>query len=247
MVEKNRITREKEWHNESHGDARAPVAKYNAVLQGMKTLFQEKVYSVLDKNTIFLDYGCSRGDRLLDFFQVINKGIGIDISDARIERAKIKAREKNANNLEFFVMDAMNTTFENEKFDVIRGSAILHHLDLALSLNELKRILKNDGYAFFTEPLDTNLLIKFYRKLTPNSRTEDEQPLRRKDLKLVKHIFPNVEIKYFGFFVLLATPFHKKKYFSNILSVLTFFDKIFLGKWSPFKWLAWYCMLIMRK
>ena len=144
-------------------------------------------------------------------------------------------------------MDAMNTTFENDKFDVIRGSAILHHLDLQLSLIELKRILKKDGVAFFTEPLDTNPFIKLYRKLTPNARSIDEQPLRIRDIKLIKSIFPNTKVYYFSFLALLATPFYKSKCFTGILAILSFFDKIILNKASPFKWLAWYCMLILRK
>ena len=242
-----RINREKEWHNETHTDARAPMQKYNAVLVKMKNKFRQKISDKLNDSTVFLDYGCSGGERLMDFYPKIKKGIGIDISEVRIERAKLTAKEKNIDNLEFFVMDAMNTEFENGQFDIIRGSAILHHLDLYVSLTEIKRILKNEGYAFFIEPLDTNPLIKLYRKLTPKARTIDEQPLRIRDIKLIKTIFPNTEILYFSFFSLLAAPLRKSKCFLAILSVLYFFDKILLCKWSPFKWLAWYCMLILRK
>ncbi|MDR0455074.1 MAG: methyltransferase domain-containing protein [Treponema sp.] len=242
-----RITREKEWYNESHGGARTPMGKYSKVLTKMKEHFKNKIYDKLNDNTVFLDYGCGGGDRLIDFHQKIKMGVGIDISEVRIERAKSTAKDKNVANIEFVVMDAMNTVFENEKFDVIRGSAILHHLDLKLSLNEIKRILKKDGYAFFTEPLNTNPIIKLYRKLTPDARTIDEQPLRIKDIKLIKALFPNTEISYFSFFTLLATPFHTSKCFYVILSALSFMDKIILNKRSPFKWLAWYCMLILRK
>jgi len=246
-MDENRINREKEKHNASFGDARSPMEKYHKVLVEMKSYFKMQILDRLDNDSIFLDYGCGTGYNLFDYSQKFKKGIGIDISEVRIERAKILAKEKNITNVEYFVMDAMNTSFENETFDVIRGSAILHHLDLTLSLNEIKRILKNGGSALFIEPLDTNLLIKLYRKLTPNARTVDEQPLRIKDIKLIKTIFPNMDICYFAFFALLATPFRGSKHFSNILAVLSFLDRIVLNKISPFKWMAWYCMLILKK
>jgi ubiquinone/menaquinone biosynthesis C-methylase UbiE len=141
----NRVNREKERHNASFGSARVPMEKYHKVLVEMKKYFRMQILEKLDNNAIFLDYGCGTGYNLLDFSQNFSKGVGIDISEVRIERAKSLAKEKNITNVEYFVMDAMNTTFENETFDVIRGSAILHHLDLTLSLNEIKRILKGGG------------------------------------------------------------------------------------------------------
>ena len=44
-------------------------------------------------------------------------------------------------------------------------------------LNEISRILKPNGKLLFIEPLGTNPLINFYRKLTPKSRSKDEHPL----------------------------------------------------------------------
>jgi ubiquinone/menaquinone biosynthesis C-methylase UbiE len=247
VMDENRVNREKERHNASFGDARAPMEKYHKVLVEMKKDFKIQIFNKLDNNSMFLDYGCGTGYNLFDYSQNFKKGVGIDISEVRIERAKLLAKEKNITNVEYCVMNAMNTAFENETFDVIRGSAILHHLDLELSLNEIKRILKKDGTALFIEPLDTNYIIKLYRKLTPKARTADEQPLRKKDIKLLKTIFPNIDIHYYALFTLLATPFRNSKHFSNILTILSFIDKIMLSKRSPFKWLAWYCMLILKK
>jgi ubiquinone/menaquinone biosynthesis C-methylase UbiE len=144
-------------------------------------------------------------------------------------------------------MDATKTTFKDEEFDVIRGTGILHHLDIKLSLNEIKRILKNSGSAFFVEPLDTNPLIKLFRKLTPKMRTADEQPLRKKEIKTITDIFPNTEIYYSSFLTLLAVPFRNSKQFAKILSILSIADNIVLHNKSPFKWLAWRCLIIMKK
>jgi len=249
MIEINRVFREKEWHNQTFGlDIRSPMKKYYSINIDRNSIFKELVYKELDhNNTVLLDYGCGTGNNLINIYDKINRGIGIDISEVRIDKAKSLAKNKGIKNIDFFVMDAMNTTFSNEMFDIIRGSAILHHLDLESSLNELKRILKPTGKCFFHEPLDTNPLIFLYRKLTPYARTEDEQPLRRKDIKMIKKIFPNMEISYYSFLTLFAVPFRKSKHFSNIVKVLSFMDRIILKKWSPLKWLAWVCILTLKK
>jgi hypothetical protein len=114
--------------------------------------------------------------------------------------------------------------------------------------------LKSDGYctggggtAFFVEPLDTNFLIKLYRKITPKARTADEQPLRKKDIKLIKSLFPEAEINYYFCFSLLAVPFRKSKIFNKILWLLNCIDKLILNSKSPFKWLAWVCTIKLKK
>jgi len=244
----DRVTREKEWYNNYLGsNARAAMKKYGATHAVRREYSKKLLHQKLDHNTVFLDYGCGNGHTLLEVSSIIKKGIGIDISEAYIEEAKSTAQNKGIANVEFFVMDAINTTFKNGTFDIVRGAAILHHLDLMSSLNEIKRILKEDGCGFFIEPLGTNPIISLYRKMTPKARTLDEQPLRNKDIKLIKKVFPNVQIKYFAFFTILATPLRKHKYFLKMLAILYFLDKILLSKWSPFKFLAWMSVLELKK
>jgi len=245
----DRTLREKEWHNQTFGsDIRSPMKKYYSINIDANKIFKELLYKELDRhNIVLLDYGCGTGTGLIAIHDKITIGMGIDISEARIEKAKSMVKNKDIKNIDFFVMDAMNTMFQNEPFDIIRGSAVLHHLELKLCLNELKRILKPTGKCFFKEPLNTNPLIFLYRKLTPYARTKDEQPLRRKDIKMIKNVFPNMEIRYYSFFTLCAVPFRKSKYFSNIIKVLSFMDRIILRRGSPLKWLAWVCILTLKK
>jgi ubiquinone/menaquinone biosynthesis C-methylase UbiE len=247
---KNRINREKTWHNQVHdSDVRASAQKFYSIQREGGTIdsFNKNIFENLKSDsTVFLDYGCGYGDTIIGIANYFKKGIGIDISDARIENAKIFAKEKNIENLSFFVMDAMNTSFSDNEFDVIKGLSILHHLDLNKSLYEIKRILKKDGKAYFIEPLATNPIIELYRRLTPKKRTEDEQPLHRKDIKLIKSIFPNTKIEYCNCFTLLAVPFRNSTKFNKILTFLERVDKIFLNNRSPFKWLAWECLLTLK-
>ena len=76
-----------------------------------------------------LEYGCCTGsgsEKLLKFGAILT---GIDISSKGIEKAK----EKIANteyDAEYFVMNAENTDFDEDSFDIVVGSGIIHHLDL---------------------------------------------------------------------------------------------------------------------
>jgi len=245
-----RVSREKNWHNKfaKKNSRRTQEQKYYAVVGEMRNDYMECINkSLSNENAVLLDYGCGSGNDLIDLSDKIKKGIGIDISEALIDNAKLKIKEKGIKNLEFFVMNAMNTTFENETFSLIRGSAILHHLDLKISLDEIKRILKIGGKAIFFEPLGINPAINFYRKLTPEARTVDERPLTKKDINRIKEIFPNVKIRYYSLFALFFVPFRKFSFFSKILFIMNFIDKIALSKYSPIKYMAWICLIEMKK
>jgi SAM-dependent methyltransferase len=86
-------------------------------------------------------------------------------------------------------MDANDLQFEDNSFDLVFGDAILHHLDFVKALDEIKRVLKPHGKMVFTEPLGNNPVGKVVRALTPHARTDDEQPLRWKELAEIKQRF----------------------------------------------------------
>jgi SAM-dependent methyltransferase len=241
-----RVLREKDWHNQNF--SRTKQEKFYSALLRLRSDCMECINKELLREGIeVLDYGCNSGGDLIEISGKIKNGIGIDISEFLIAEAKEKIEKYNIKNLEFFVMDAMNTIFENETFGLIRGSAILHHLDLKISLNEIKRILKIDGKAIFFEPLGMNPIITLYRKLTPEARTVDERPFTKKDINQIKEIFPNAKIRYYSFFTLFAIPFRNSIFFKKILFIMDFIDKIILNNCSPFKYMAWYCLIEMKK
>ncbi len=63
--------------------------------------------------------------------------------------------------------------------------AILHHLDLALSAREVKRVLRKGGRAIFKEPVRNSKPIKFLRGLIPYHAPDVspfERPLTDKEL-----------------------------------------------------------------
>lgn len=194
-----------------------------------------------------LDYGCGDASYLLLFSPYFERGYGIDISEMRITRGQSLIKKNNIKNVDIHIMDAMHTDFDEHTFDIIYGTAILHHLDLNKALSELKRILKPDGAAIFFEPLGTNFFINLYRHLTPKARTIDEQPFRKSEIDLILKHFPNSQFKYFSFLTLFSVPFRNYKFFKKLNQRLALWDRKILKKDSPFRWLAWICVINLRK
>jgi ubiquinone/menaquinone biosynthesis C-methylase UbiE len=249
LTDQDRVIREKQWHNETHGkDTKSKTKKYYTICLN---LFKDEDSLIetclLPDSTELLDYGCGYGSRLLKYARRIRYGVGIDISERRIEEARTLGREEGQSNIDFYVMDAMNTTFQDQQFDIVIGTAILHHLEMKSALQEIKRIMNHrTGIAIFDEPLGSNPFINLYRKLTPNIRTPDEQPLRKKEIALIMEIFPGTKLRFYSFLTLLAVPFRNRSYFTRMYTFLAKADSHLLNPRSPFRWLAWYCLMELK-
>jgi SAM-dependent methyltransferase len=137
-------------------------------------------------------YGCGPAFEARRFVQAGAAHVaGIDISEAEIARAWLFARERGYGDMvDFHAGDAHATGFPDDSFDLIVGSAILHHLDVARALAELRRILAPAGRAVFLEPLAHNPLLRLGRRLTPSARTADEHPFTVADWRLCAEFFP---------------------------------------------------------
>jgi SAM-dependent methyltransferase len=87
--------------------------------------------------------------------------------------------------------------FADESFDVVYGANILHHVDRARALDEVRRVLKPGSRAAFWDPLAHNPLIQIYRWMAAPIRSKDERPLKLKDLRLFRARFARVEHRTF--------------------------------------------------
>ena len=199
------------------------------------------------KNKKVLDYCC--GDGYYSFTAARNGAevIGIDISNVSIENCQKRAAlERFEKTTTFLVMDAEELKFDNDSFDIIVVSGVLHHLDLKKAFAELSRVLKPDGKIICMEPLKHNPVIHFYRKMTPHLRTqyEFEHILKKSDLGMAKLYFNGIETRFFHLATMGAIPFHNFPVFYSILSMLEAVDKI-LCKIPIIKWLAWMAVFIL--
>lgn len=191
--------------------------------------------------------GCGEGAE--SFFLAKNGAevIGIDIADGAIENSKQNAlKEGVSDKTDFLVMDAENLKFEENTFDIITASGMIHHIDFSKAILEMLRVIKPDGEIICIEPLKYNPVFQLYRKLTPHLRTkwEAEHILGKKEIFLPKKYFKKVEPHFYYFAVFLVVPFRRAKIFNPLLSFLEFIDSIIL-KLPIIRWLAWQVVFII--
>lgn len=158
------------------------------------------------ENKRILYYGCGvNKEPLLNFISQGAYVVAVDLSSEAINIMKGFINEQGVNKkAEALEMDAENLSFGDATFDVVFGTAVLHHLDIIKSSAEIIRVLKIGGKAIFVEPLGMNPLINLYRLMTPKDRTKDEHPLKHRDLNLLKKNFSNYKQQNFYFLSLLA-------------------------------------------
>ena len=238
--------REKEFHNKLQSNKKGRFE--NIFYRALYKMFEDfnDYISNKAKNNIVLDYGCGIGSITEKIAKSQPQKIfGIDISDVSINKAKNNSKGLNLN-INYSVDNCESTKFNNETFDLVYGSGILHHLELKVATKEINRILKKNGEMVFLEPLGTNLFINLYRKITPNSRSVDEHPLIDEDFKYLNSLFNSVRINYYGFFTLLFFLFYRDPKNSWIYKISNKLDN-FIFKFNFFKKLAWSVMIIAKK
>ena len=113
-------------------------------------------------------------------------------------------------------------------------------------MSEINRVLKKNGEMVFLEPLGTNALINFYRKLTPKSRSVDEHPFLKKDFDFIHSLFNQVTVKYYGFFTLIFFLLYGNPKKSLMFKVISKLDNYFF-RIKYFKSLAWSVMIVAKK
>jgi len=104
------------------------------------------------KNKKILEIGCSTGNVAREIIDMDNNSYyGVDISKKYIDMAtKSSAKGK------FLQMDARKLDFDNELFDIVMLSSILHHIDNdtgRICFKEIHRVLKKDGVVIISEPI----------------------------------------------------------------------------------------------
>ena len=119
----------------------------------------EEVSGVIEPVTgKVLDIGCNDGT----FSKIIlNKSgasqlIGIDVVKKTVDWAN--SHWKSTGKMKFMVADAHKLPFDSGSFDAVFALEVLEHVfDPTKVLNEVKRVLKKNGYAVFLVPSDSLL------------------------------------------------------------------------------------------
>ncbi len=113
-----------------------------------------------------LEIGCGTGQYSLMFAQTRAQLFITDISWELLTHAAKKMDRndgQNGQNGRKILCQAEKLPFKDMSFDAVVGNAVLHHLDLPLALQEIKRVLTPKGRFAFAEPNilnPQNMLIK---------------------------------------------------------------------------------------
>jgi SAM-dependent methyltransferase len=94
----------------------------------------------------------------------------------------------------------LEEAFVGEKFDVIFGNVVLHHLDLTGLGERLRQRLRAGGRCVFREPVIRCGLLAAPRSLVPwypSNPSPDERPLTDRDLRALAQPFEACEIFYY--------------------------------------------------
>jgi SAM-dependent methyltransferase len=195
---------------------------------------------------VTVDCGCGDGMHTIDLVQSGATLLAFDISWNMIKTAKafLSPAAKGARcKLSCQQMAAEEMAYAPESVDIIFGISILHHLELPLAVQEIRRVLKPGGRAIFVEPLNHNPVTKFYRALTPHSHSQTERPLDYSIFDFLKQYFREVQHKEFYLLSLGSAVFallKVKPLFNWTLSVLFKIDEK-LMQWIP--WLRRYAWI----
>ena len=149
-----------------------------------------------------LELGCGTGLFTQELIKTKNFITSIDISEELINIAKQRIISDNVN---FITENAYKTKFEDNSFDFIVGSSVLHHLELDLALKEMNRLLNKNGKIMFTEPnmLNPQIMVQknipFIKKLAGDSPDETAFFKWQIKKKLIEYNFNPLTVKPFDF------------------------------------------------
>ena len=153
-------------------------------------------------DSALLELGCGTGYFTQEIAKTGANIVAIDISPELLKIAENNVQNKNVS---FKEENAYNMTFEDNRFDYILGSSVLHHLDIKKAISEIYRVLKDGGVIAFTEPNMMNPQIALQKNIPYLKRklgdSPDETAFFRWSITslLKKQGFKKIEIKTFDF------------------------------------------------
>jgi ubiquinone/menaquinone biosynthesis C-methylase UbiE len=215
------------------------VAAYSRTRPWLRYLFDR--FGDLQGKEV-LEAGCGTGDFAIFLARSGAHVTAIDVSPKSIELARERARRNGLHrSIDAQVVPIEQLTFEDERFDLVFGASMIHHVDISRASQEVYRVLKPNGYAGFVEPLGHNLPLEFARKYLPYPGKlphwgTTHKSLRVKDADLFRRHFPVVECEMFQLFSMVERPLRLSE-----LGVLRALDGFLLHR---FPYLKRYCRWI---
>src|SRR5687768_15648038 len=125
-----------------------------------KSYFDDRVTSLaieklLPRNLVLADIGCGTGSLTFELARFARKVIGIDLSQEMLRRAKIVARERELDNVEFRQGDALDLPLGSRSVDAAFCVMVLHFLpDPERAIAGLCRIARPGGSVILVDVVE---------------------------------------------------------------------------------------------
>ena len=166
---------------------------YNRIILELNKFIDTK------KKLKVLDMGCGTGaftSKLMNY--------NLDISGVDISPESIKLAKKLYPNISFTIGDIENLySFDDELFDIITLSGVLHHFDdFTNVVSECYRLLQKDGILFAYDPNRNNPIMWLYRcKNSPfyssKGVTPNEEPISKDKIYNIFNKFVFIQLNIF--------------------------------------------------
>jgi SAM-dependent methyltransferase len=219
--------READFHDRVFAESvREKVWGFYDITQASSEYFWALIDNEAPSGKDVLELGCGLTAQAFRLARLGANVIGVDISPVAISQVRERARREGVDDRATFrVMDGEALEFNDDTFDIVCGSAIIHHLDTYKAYKEIARVLRPGGVAIFIEPLGHNPLINWYRRRTPTLRTPDEHPLLVPELELAAETFRGVDVRFFHLTSLMAIPLRGRRFFPFLVRRLDALDR----------------------
>jgi 2-polyprenyl-3-methyl-5-hydroxy-6-metoxy-1,4-benzoquinol methylase len=149
-----------------------------------------------------LEVGCGDGSRSIMMALRGAHVVALDLSSHAIEAARIRAEKHGLGDRIEFHVTPMELFHTDARFDVITAFALLHHLIPVLdsTLRQLKQYGKPGTRYLFSEPISLSKTLRRLRLMLPISinGTDDERPLERAELDIIRRNFRRADFRYFN-------------------------------------------------
>lgn len=198
-MDEDRLDRERDFHDEWASKALDDLPDPKHVNEALTSPELRYIHRALDpvKGRTVLDVGCGLGEASVYFAMR-----GAEVTATDLSPGMLRATEALANRSGVSVKTHVAAAEDlglgpDVRFDIIYVGNLFHHVDLEATLRKLTPHLKDDGVLVSWDPVAYNPLINIYRWIATETRTPDEHPITRSDVKFLKSRFRETQVKFF--------------------------------------------------
>lgn len=202
---------------------------------------------------VVLDCGCGSGELANQLALTAARVAAFDLSPESVRLMRARAGAGPVPDGLVSVMEQL--PFDDDTFDAVVGSSILHHVDVAESLREVRRVMKPGARAVFIENQVTNPFLRWARRFLTGRfgvarlGTIDEHPLVAADYRAIRAMFGSVTLHYpdFRFFGLISRNVLKYRRALWLAKVFATLDELIWRFVPPLRRYGYHVIIELRR